>query len=75
MTAISEAVTVFDVVACPSAPVAHLAVVLAPCLNGSIAHSDLSPTASLAFEVGGCMHLVVDMTANASYGVSSGKTV
>ena len=73
--AVSETVAVFDVVACSSAPVAHLAVVLAPCMNGSIAHSDLSLAASLAFEVGGCMHFAVDMTVNASYRVSSSKAV
>ena len=73
--AIPETVTIFDVVTCLPAPVAHLAVVLAPCMNGSIAYSDLSPTASLAFEVGGCMHLAVDTMANASYSVSGSEAV
>ena len=75
MAAVSEAVTVLDVVASPSTPVAHLSIVLTPCMDGSIAHSDLSPAASLAFEIGGCMHLAVNMTTNASYGVSSGEAV
>ena len=75
MTAVPETVTVFNVVACSSAPVTHLAVVLAPCMNGLIAHSDLSPTASLAFEVGGLMHVAVNMVMNMSYGVSGSEVV
>jgi len=73
--AIPEAVTVLYVVACPSAPITHFAVVVAPCMNGSIAHSDLSPTASLAFEVGGLMHVAVNTAMNTSYGVSGGEAV
>jgi len=75
VTAISKAVTVFNVVACPSTPVAHLAIVLAPCVNGAIANGDLSPTASLALEVGGLVHVAVDVTVNTSYGISSGEMV
>ena len=75
MTAIPKAVTVFDVVACLATPIAHLVVVLAPCMNGSIAYSDLSLTASLAFEVGGLVHIAVDAAANASYSVSSSEAV
>jgi len=75
MTAVSETVTVFDVVACLSTPVAHLAVVLAPCMNGSITNGDLGTTASLALEVGGLVHVAVDAMANTSYGISGGKTI
>jgi len=75
VVAISEAVTVFDVVACPSTPVTHLAVVLAPCVNGLVANSDLGSAASFALEVGGLVHVMVDAMANVSYGVSSGEMV
>ena len=75
MMAIPEAVTVFDVVACPATPIAHLAIVIAPCMDSPIADSDLGSTTSFALEVGGCVHVVVDAATNASYGISSGKAV
>jgi len=73
--AISEAVTVLDVMACPPTPIAHLAIVLAPCMNGLVANSYLGLTTSLALEVGGIVHIAIDATINASYGVSGGKMV
>ena len=73
--AISEAVTVFDVMACLSAPVAHLAVVFAPCMNSPIANGGLGPTTSFAFEIGGLVHIAVNAMADTSYGISGGKTV
>jgi len=75
VAAIPEAVTVLDIVACLSAPVAHLAVVLAPCVDGPIANGDLGSAASLAFEVRGLMHVAVNATMDTGYGISSGKTV
>jgi len=75
VAAISEAVAVLDVVACPSAPVAHLAIVLAPCMSSPVANGDLGLTTSLAFEVRGLVHVVVDAAANVGYGVSGGETV
>ena len=72
MAAIPEAMTVLNVVACPSTPVTHLAIVFAPCMNGPIANGDLGLAASLALEVGGSVHVVVDMMTNVGYGVSSG---
>ena len=75
MAAISKAITVLDVVACPPTPIAHLAVVFAPGVYGAIANSDLSPTASLAFEVGGLVHVTINATADAGYGVSGSKLV
>jgi len=66
---------VLNVVACPSAPVTHLAVVLAPCMHSPVTNGDLGSTTSLALEVRGLVHVVVDAMANTSYGVSGGKTV
>jgi len=66
---------VLDAVACSSTPVAHLAVVFAPCMDGPIANSYLSLVTSFAFEIRGCMHIAVDTTMNVGYGISSGKTV
>ena len=73
--AIPEAVTVLDVVARLSTPVAHLAIVHAPCMNSSVANGDLGLTTSLALEVRGLVHVAVDVTANASYSISGGETV
>ena len=75
MAAIPKAITVFNVVASLSTPVAHLAVVFAPSMNGTIANGDLSLAASLALEVGGFVHVAVNMTANVSNSVSSSKAV
>jgi len=75
VAAIPEAMAILDVVACPSAPIAHLAVVLAPCMDGLVVNGDLGLTASLALEVGGLVHVVVDATANARDGVSGGEAV
>ena len=75
MTAITEAIAVLNVVPCLTAPVAHLAIVVAPCVDGSIAYSDLSLTTSLALEIGGLVHVTVDVATDASYGVSSGEAV
>ena len=66
---------VLDAMACLSTPVAHLAVVFAPCVDGPIANSYLSLATSFAFEIRGCVHIVVDTMMNAGYGVSSSKTV
>jgi len=73
--AIPEAVTVLDVVACPSTPVAHLAIVFAPCVDGPIADGDLGSTASLTIEIGGRVHVAIDTATNMGYGVSSSKAV
>ena len=73
--AIPKAMAVFDVVACPPTPIAHLAVVFAPCMNSPIANGGLGPTTSFAFEIGGLVHIAVNAMADTSYGVSGGKTV
>ena len=75
MTAISKAVTVFNAMACSATPITHLAIVLAPCMDGPIANSDLGLMTSLALEIGGLVHVAVDAATNASYGISGGKAV
>ena len=67
--------TILNVVACPAAPIAHLTVVLAPCMNSLVANGDLSLMTSLALEVGGLVHVAVNATVNAGDGISGGKTV
>ena len=69
--AISEAVALFNIVACLAAPVTHLAIVLAPSMNGTVSNGDLSPASSLAFEVGGAMHITINVAMNMSDSVSS----
>jgi len=75
VAAVPETVAVFDVVTRLATPVAHLAVVVAPCMNGPIANGNLGLAASLALEVGGLVHVAVNVTMNASYSVSSGEVV
>jgi len=67
--------TVFDIVTCPPTPITHFAVVLAPCVDGSIANGDLGSTASFAFEVRGLVHVAINATTNAGYAISGGKAV
>ena len=73
--AIPEAVTVFDVMACLPAPIAHFAVVVAPGVYGSVADCNLGLAASLALEVRGLVHVAVNAATNVGYGVSSGEVV
>ena len=75
MTAIPETVAVFDVVACLTTPIAHLAIVLAPCMDGPIMDCGLGLAASLALEVRGLVHIMVDAAMNAGYGISSSEAV
>jgi len=75
VTAVSEAVAVFNVVASLSAPVTHLAIVFAPRINSPIVNGDLGSTASLALEVGGLVYVTVDAATNMAYGVSGSETV
>jgi len=73
MATVAEAMALFNVVPSPSAPITHLPVVLAPGVDGAVANSNLSPSSSLAFEIGGTMHVVVNAVMNAGDGISSGK--
>jgi len=73
--AISKAIAIFDVVACLPIPVAHFAVVLAPCVNGTIANSNLSSAASFALKIGGFVYVVVDAMSDTSYSISGGEAV
>jgi len=73
VTAISEAVALFDVVPSSTTPITHFAIVLAPGMEGVIMNGDLSPASSFALEVGGLMHVMVDALTNASYGISGSK--
>jgi len=75
MAAISEAMTVLDVVACPPAPIAHLAVIFAPGMYGTVANSNLGSTTSFALEVGSLVHVAINAMANAGYGVGGRKSV
>jgi len=72
MTAVPEAVTVLDVVSRLTTPIAHLAVVLAPGMDGTVADSNLSPASSLAFKIGSLVHVAVDVATNAGDGIGSG---
>ena len=73
MVAVPEAVTVLDVVTGLAAPVAYLAIVLAPSVYGAIADSYLSSLSSLAFEIRGLVHVAIDMTAYTGDGISGGE--
>jgi len=73
--AIPEAIAVLDIVTCLTAPITHLAIVLAPCMDGLITDCGLGSAASLALKVRGLVHVAVNAATNAGYGISSGKAV
>ena len=73
MSAIAEQVTLFNIVASLATPVAHLAVVLTPGVYGTVVNGDLSSSSSLALEVGGLVHVAIDVTAYMGNGVGSSK--
>jgi len=55
-----------------AAPVAYLAIVLAPGMNGAVTNGDLSFVSSFAFEVRSLVHVMVDAVANMGNSVGSG---
>ena len=73
VSAIAERIAFFDLVTSLAAPVAHFTIVLAPGMYGAVANGDLSPSSSLALEVGGFVHVAVNMVTDASNGVSSSQ--
>jgi len=42
-------------------------------MHGTVANGDLSPLSSLAFEIGGLVHVAVDAAMNTGNGVSGGQ--
>jgi len=75
MAAIPKAVAILDIVPSPAIPVTHLAIVLAPSVNGTVTNGDLSLAPSLAFEIRGLVHVVVNVMANVGNGVSGSEAV
>jgi len=71
MSTVAERVAFFNVVTCPTTPIAHLAVVLAPSMYGMVANSDLSLLSSLTLKVGSLVHVTVNAAMDTSNGVSS----
>jgi len=71
----AERVAFFNVVACPTTPVTHLAIIFAPGMQGTVTDGNLSPTSSFAFEVGGLVHVAINATTYTGYGVGSSKSL
>jgi len=71
--AVAERVAFFDVMACLTAPVAHFVVVLTPGMNGMITDGDLGLVSSLAFEIGGLVHVVVNVATDVRDGIGGGE--
>ena len=71
--AIPKTMAFLDVVSSLTAPIAHLAIVLAPSMKGAVANGDLSFVSSLAFEVGGLVHVVINAMAYTGNSVGSSK--
>jgi len=71
VSAIAKGIALLNVVTCFPAPIAHLAIVLAPGVHGTIVDGSLSPAPSLAFEVGGLVHVAVNVTTYTGNGIGS----
>ena len=74
VTTVPNAVTFFDVMACLSAPIAHLAVVLAPSVESSVTNCYQGSASSFALEVRGVVHVAIDASTNASDCVGSSES-
>jgi len=74
VSAVTKGIALFDVVPCLTAPIAHFIVVFTPGMYGTIADGDLSPASSLAFEIGGLVHVAVNTATDAGDGIGSGKS-
>ena len=66
MATVAEAVTLLDIVTGFTTPIARLAIVLPPCMNGTIANGDPSLASSLPSEIRGRVVVAVNATTNAS---------
>jgi len=75
VSAVAEAVAFFYVVACLTAPIAHFVVVFAPGVYGTIANGSLSLASSLAFKVGGLVHIAVDVATDVGNGVGGSESL
>jgi len=73
VAAIPKAVAVLNIMSGLTTPIAHLAVVFAPGMNGMITNGDLSPSSLFALKVGGLVHIAIDVATDAGNGISSGK--
>jgi len=73
--AIAEGVTLLYVVTRLATPIAHLVVVLAPGMQGTVADSGLSPLSSFAFEIRGLVHVAVDAATDVGNGVGGGESL
>jgi len=73
MLAVTKGVALFDVVAHLTTPVAHLAVVLAPGVHGTVTNSYLGPSSSFTLEVGGLVHVAINATAYSGNGIGSSE--
>jgi len=74
VSAVAKRVALFYVVARLATPIAHFVIVFAPGMYGAIADGDLSSASSFAFEIGGLVHVVVDVATDASDGVGGGES-
>ena len=75
VSAITEGVTLFYIVTHLATPIAHFVVVFAPGMYGTVADGGLSPSSSLAFEVRGLVHVVVNTATDAGNGVGGGESL
>ena len=73
MVAIPKAVTFLDVIPSPTTPVARFAIVLAPSIYGMVTNGNLSLVSSLALEVRGLVHVVVNAAIDTGDGIGSHK--
>jgi len=74
VSAIAEGIAFFYIVTRLATPIAHLVVVFAPGMYGTIADGDLSPAPSLAFKVRSLVHVAVNTATNTGNGIGSSKS-
>ena len=73
--AVSEAVAFLNVVPSSTTPVTHLAIVLAPSMNGAISNGSLSFASLSSSEIGGFVAVAINAATDMGNHVSSSKMV
>ena len=74
MATVAKTVTLFNVMAGLTTPIACLAIVLSPCMNGTISNGNSGFTPLSPGEVRGRVVVAVNATANASNSVKAPRT-
>ena len=73
VVAIPETVALFDVVSGLTTPITYLVVVCAPSVYGAVTNGDFSLASSFGFEIGGLVHVAINVAVYVGDGNGRGE--